>query len=52
MRFWIPNSAEGETDLVTDFNDKVMESADILSATGLALMSFEEVNCGVPKFVS
>ena len=49
MRFWVPNSAEAEIDLVTDFHDKVMASADILSATGTAIMSFEEVMCQLPK---
>ena len=38
-------------DLVTDFHDKVMASADILSATGTAIMSFEEVMCQLPKQV-
>merc|ERR1712226_274059 len=49
MRFWVPNSTDAEVDLVTDFHDKVMASADILSATGTAIMSFEEVMCQLPK---
>ena len=50
MRFWVPNSADPEVDLVTDFHDKVMASADILSATGTTIMSFEEVMCQLPKY--
>ena len=48
MRFHIPNT-EGEEDPVTAFREKVLAHADIMQATGDAIVTFSEIQSLTPR---
>ena len=50
MRFHIPN-AEGEGDAVAAFRDKALAHADIIQATGDAIVTFTEIQTLTPRYM-
>ena len=48
MRFHIPNT-DGEEDPVTAFREKVLAHADIMQATGDAIVTFSEIQSLTPR---
>ncbi|XP_065057793.1 FACT complex subunit SSRP1-like isoform X1 [Rhopilema esculentum] len=48
MRFFVPNSGDGD-DQVKNFQEQVMSKADVIQATGDAIVSFEEIACLTPR---
>lgn len=50
LRFHIPS--ELEKDVVQDFYKNVMSKADIIQATGDAIVTFDQVQCLTPRFSS
>ena len=48
MRFHIPN-VEGETDPVQDLHDKCLARADVIQATGDAIVIFPEIQTLTPR---
>lgn len=48
MRFHIPNT-DGEEDPVTMFREKVLAHADIMQATGDAIVTFSEIQSLTPR---
>ena len=50
MRFHIPNT-EGEEDPVAGFRDKALAHADIIQATGDAIVTFTEIQTLTPRYV-
>jgi len=49
MRFHIPPTELAGSDPVEEFQQKVMEKASLLTATGVTLAIFQEVNCLTPR---
>lgn len=52
MRFHIPNKAEDQVDgvdPVEDFHQKIMQNAEVIQATGDAIVTFDEVACLTPR---
>jgi structure-specific recognition protein 1 len=49
LRFHIPNPQDGGDDPVQSFVDKVMAKADIIQATGDAIVTFSELHCLTPR---
>jgi len=50
MRFFVPaNQDESAVDPVKQFHDQIMAKAEIIQATGDAIVTFEEVACLTPR---
>jgi len=50
MRFYVPgNSEDPSVDTVQAFHDQIMSKADIIQATGDAIVTFAEVPCLTPR---
>ena len=49
LRFHIPNPQDGGDDPVQTFVDSVMAKADIIQATGDAIVTFSELHCLTPR---
>ncbi|XP_002159252.2 FACT complex subunit SSRP1 isoform X1 [Hydra vulgaris] len=47
MRFFVPE--KDEEDAVKNFHDQIMSKADIIQATGDAIVTFDEVACLTPR---
>ncbi|XP_067686639.1 FACT complex subunit SSRP1-like [Haliotis asinina] len=49
MRFHIPADANSENDPVQEFYKNVLESADIIQATGESIVTLQEIQCLTPR---
>ncbi|XP_050407825.1 FACT complex subunit SSRP1 [Patella vulgata] len=49
LRFHIPTDPNTEVDTVAEFYEKVLAKADIIQATGDAVVTFTEVQCLTPR---
>jgi len=49
MRFFVPLDPEGTVDNVKEFHEKITAKADLIQATGDAIVTFEEVACLTPR---
>jgi len=48
MRFYVPSTSDGD-DPVKSFQDQIMSKADVIQATGDAIVSFHEIACLTPR---
>merc|ERR1712048_981608 len=49
MRFFVPTDPEANIDTVKEFHEKITAKADLIQATGDAIVTFEEVACLTPR---
>lgn len=49
MRFFVPGDQEGSVDTVKEFHEALAAKADLIQATGDAIVTFEEVACLTPR---
>lgn len=50
MRFHLPATNNDDEDYVQTFNEKVLDKATIIQATGDAIAEFTEVSCLTPRY--
>jgi len=49
MRFFVPADTEGNVDTAKEFHEALTAKADLIQATGDAIVTFEEVACLTPR---